>query len=695
MHEHPGASPTTPPARPQILALHADKQAIQTVHAEPLELRTMFAIQAPVILDVGPNVNTTHLLENQNEAAIAINPTNPANLFMASVNDARGTGPLDDVDADNDGVIDLPRLLKAGQDRGLVGAYSTDAGATWTSGTLDSDITDEGILPPACCDPSVAFDDFGNLFVTFINRNLDSVLVQMSTDGGHSFTQVGSFSGGVDQPTVATGPGGVWVTFQLDGRLVAAGARVLGPGAIGQFNSIEEIPRSQGGNFGDIVVGPNGAVMVTYQIQRNDPDVVPDDETSFTIDEDGNIVTNDVTGPGEIYVNVDPDGFGPESFGNRHHATHTNIGTFDPIPAQDARTVDAEAALAWDRSGGPFNGRAWLVYTDEGSDEAGPDTEILVRFSDDMGKTWSSPRRASNEDFTSGSQFLPQIALDQSTGNIAVTWHDTREPSQFTTVPNAEATFWGTVGVPTTGEAGVAFADDIKIGVGHSNAKRARAVIEYGDYTGLDFRNNVFYPVWADNSNSTGDNPSGGINSGNALATLDVYTARVTVTPTAPTDPSLQPVGPGSPLKPQFIGRDTITKGKFYKFQIRYQSDNGIDFTSFTDNHPDVLITGPKGYNLFALLQKTKRTKGGVTATYIAPAPGGLWDQGDNGLYSVQIQAGGVRDLAGVSTAAGTIDSFLVSSNVAPQAPAMMPAGAALKAETKDDQNDLLSAVGL
>jgi hypothetical protein len=39
----------------------------------------------------------------------------------------------------------------------------------------------------------------------------------------------------------------------------------------------------------------------------------------------------------------------------------------------------------------------------------------------------------------------------------------------------------------------------------------------------LDFYGGVFVPVWADNSNSTGDNPAG------ALATLDVYTARVSV----------------------------------------------------------------------------------------------------------------------------------------------------------------------
>jgi hypothetical protein len=40
----------------------------------------------------------------------------------------------------------------------------------------------------------------------------------------------------------------------------------------------------------------------------------------------------------------------------------------------------------------------------------------------------------------------------------------------------------------------------------------------------MSFTHGVFYPGWADNSNSTGDNPDG------ALSTFDVYTAKVTVT---------------------------------------------------------------------------------------------------------------------------------------------------------------------
>jgi hypothetical protein len=709
MHDQPPTGQMFQPARVPAWR-HRSRRARRFARTEPLEGRTLWAVQAPVDLAISPNVNITRLLENQNEAAIAIDRSNPGNLFMGSVNDAR-TGPLDDVDANLDGIADPPPLLKADSVRGLVGAYSNDGGVTWTSGTLDGDLTNDGVLPAACCDPSVAYDDFGNLFITFINRDLDQVLVAMSTDAGRTFTQIGSFTsvdpllGAIDQPTVVTGPGSVWITFQRDSEIVASGARVLGLGVLDPdqtFESVQSAPRSLTGNFGDIAIGPNGEVMVTYQISTLDPDIVIGDDDVITIDPvTGEPVVSNLAGPADIFVNVDPDGFGPEGFGNRVKVTRTTMGSFDPVPAQNDRTIDAEAGLAWDRSGGPFNGRVWLVYTDEGLDESDSNTDIRLRFSDDDGRTWSSFRTVTDEDFTRASQFLPRIALDQTTGNIAITWHDTRIQNDNSFGPNDEVGFWGTVGVPTVSEGGVAFAGNIQISQGLSDAARSRAVIELGDYTGLDFHNNVFYPVWGDNSNITGDNPSGGVNvSPTALATFDVYTSRITVTARNPVPPEQAPVGPGSPLTPQFNGRDTITKGKVYKFQVRYQSPNGIDVSSLDDS--DLLVTGPQGYNLFADFQRAKRSRGGtvVTGTYLAPAPGGKFDQGDNGLYSILLQAGEVRDLSNTLSAAGLLDQFLVSSTQPPQAPPVLaapPVSAALQpaAADGDSDDDKLKAVGL
>ena len=73
---------------------------------------------------------------------------------------------------------------------------------------------------------------------------------------------------------------------------------------------------------------------------------------------------------------------------------------------QPSRSVDAEADLSWDRSGGAHNGRVYLVYTDETVNE-NDDTDIRLRYSDNNGATWTPFLRV-NDDATIRSQFLPR-----------------------------------------------------------------------------------------------------------------------------------------------------------------------------------------------------------------------------------------------------------------------------------------------
>lgn len=426
-----------------------------------------------------PVVNVSQLAGNQSEAAIAIDPTDPDRIFVAS----------------NIGFGD-----------GLFAAYSTDGGDTWTyTDPGDGIIADHGdSLIPACCDPSAAFDDFGNLYLSYINPVANAVLVVLSTDGGVTFSRLATVAtGDIDQPTVATGPGNtagtasVWITFADDAGFVAAsGALVTGLGQIGAFAFPERAPGSFAGNFGDIAIGPSGEVMVTYQKPTSGQ------------------------GPAKIFINVDRDGLGPAAFGSRVHVGNTQVGGFDFIPAQKSRGVDAEANLAWDRSGGPHDGRVYLVYTNESPNESN-NLNILVRFSDNNGANWSAPIRV-NDDTTKRSQFNPAIAVDQTSGFVAVTWHDCRNddgigPGSTNSRRNDDAELFGAVST----NGGLTFSANIQISEGPSNAARAANGIDFGDYTSVDFVNGNFYPVWADNSNSTGDNPNG------TLGRFDIYTARV------------------------------------------------------------------------------------------------------------------------------------------------------------------------
>lgn len=425
-------------------------------------------------ISVGTNVNISRATGNQCEGAIAVNPTNPQRLFIASNLDSGA---------------------------GLFGGVSTNGGATWTTRTV---ATGSDGIAAACCDPSASFDSFGNLFLCYINSAATAVVVARSSDSGATFSPVTTFTGSIDQPTINTGPGTVWVTYFSSSGIVARGATVTGLGVVGAFAAAQSAPSSSGGNFGDIVIGPGGQVAVTYQ------------------------ATSPSQGPSSVFFNIDADGLGAGGFGARTTVTSTNVGGFDAIPPQPSRTIDAEAGLAWDRTGGAHNGRLYLVYTDETVNESN-NTDIMLRFSDNNGATWSAANRL-NTDATTRSQFFPKIALDPATGHIAVVWYDARNDAA-----DVLCELWGTASV----DGGATFLPNVRISQGASNGTQAHTGngIEFGDYLGLTMYNNVFYPVWADSSNSTGDNPNG-------AAKLDMYTARVAIVCTADCDGNglIQPV---------------------------------------------------------------------------------------------------------------------------------------------------------
>lgn len=424
---------------------------------EALEKRSLLAVS----MSIGANVNISQSFDSEAEGAITIDPTNPNRMFVLS-NDAQG---------------------------GLFSAYSTNAGKTWTRKVI---ATGHDSLPSACCDPSAAFDQFGNLFIGYLGER-SGVYVGLSTDAGKHFKLLKKVtSADVDQPTLVTGPGtksgtgSVWVSYSDNNdHMTVSGATVIGKNNIGTFSSPHKIAGADG-NFGDIAIGPNGQVIVGWQDNTENEDS-----------------TN-------IFAAMDPDGTGKKSFCAPVKITRSNVGGFDLIPAQKHRSVDAELGFAWDRSNSKHRGRLYAVYTDETPNESN-NTDIYLRTSDDGGKTWSLSKKVNN-DKTTKSQFLPRIALDQTTGNIAMSWYDARNSKN-----NDEAQIYAAVSV----DGGHSFSSNIRVSVGTSNSNRIGDDFDFGDYEGLAFHAGSFYPLWADNSTALGHNPH--------LPKPDQATARITL----------------------------------------------------------------------------------------------------------------------------------------------------------------------
>src|SRR5439155_1516750 len=336
------------------------------------------------------NVNVSRLEGGQAETAVAINPTNPDNIVVTS---------------------------NVETFRGLFEAYSTDGGATWATQI----IADGGELGTACCDSSLAFDAYGNVFLTYLLLLGDRLPVALSIDGGASFH------------------------------------------------------------------------IMDYVVPK-------------------------VVAPGATLPGLGRAGFDPALF-----VTKTNVGDYDAIPAASSVTVDAETGLAWDRTNSSHDGRVYLLWTQERPDES-DDMDVVVQFSDDDGLTWSAPVRV-NDDTGVNSQFMPKIALDQTTGVVAVSWYDCRNdsgsglPGDTNGVPNDDATIYAAVST----DGGIGFGPNLRVGAAVSNGADAQWGSDFGDYPALASESGSFYRVWADNSNSTRGNPDG------RLHAMDVYTARVRV----------------------------------------------------------------------------------------------------------------------------------------------------------------------
>jgi len=445
---------------------------LQAVVFNMLFLLTGSALHAQV--SGGVDRNMSKMANYQNECAIIKNPTNKLQLFSLC-NNATG---------------------------GLFAARSPDGGLTWVypdpSKTIANGIN-AALGPAACCDPSLAWDTFGNLFITYLDSAVSNVVTLLSIDGGQTFATLAQFGpGSDDQPTVTADSGQVWIVWNQSGQMVARGAAVTGLGTanVGAFGALQTIPGTSGCSFGDIAIAPDGAVVQVCE----SPD--------------------GTTGPASLLVNTKADGLGPNPFGAAVTATTTNVGGFKPIPAQSRRTIDAEAGFAYDRNpASPHFGRLYLVYTEE-KVLGNNDTDIMVRFSDDDGAHWSNPPILVNDDATTRSQFLPRIASNRLSGNIAVCWHDARNSATNTTMQEFCSIATPTGASPTF-MTNAQISDGTSDGNGSNPPVAGQLDIQFGDYSGLAYFQGLAHPSWADDSNSTGDNPDG-------TTRYDAYTDRVT-----------------------------------------------------------------------------------------------------------------------------------------------------------------------
>jgi hypothetical protein len=202
------------------------------------------------------------------------------------------------------------------------------------------------------------------------------------------------------------------------------------------------------------------------------------------------------------------------------------------IPAQPGRGVMMGLSVEVDRSGGPRQGRIYVAFADQADQNSSPDTgtaahdnlDIFVLASDDFtaGSSVPAASRGTNWNAHGGtgtmgslrvsrepgaaSQFLSWLDVDQSNGNVAVSWLDARnDTAGAPNTPNDQVEYFAAISI----DGGQTWSANVPVSDGVSSKPPTDVIgsVDFLEYSGLAFLNGALYATWADRSNVTADNP--------------------------------------------------------------------------------------------------------------------------------------------------------------------------------------------
>jgi hypothetical protein len=432
-------------------------------------------------LPINANVNaSTQINGNQSEMSVVVDPTNPLRLAGFSA-----------------------RLQGQGASRDQIDVfYSADGGNSWTSTTIDDGsqgINDGYGSGSLRGDPTIAFDEAGILYIGYVHRNgdTDRIIVAKSIDHGATFSGFwaidteNTVQGYVDKPHLATGPDGpnssnqaVYIAYSKGSNNSSVDIWTAGSNDAGnsfassqpmQVSDIETDVDIHFRLFARPAVGSDGALYVSWadHIAPLLPFGGPPTTASlkFDVDLDGFFSTN-------------------ESFG-----TDINVRTLtEPLfpgesfaPAQPTRGIHTGPVLDVYRSGNPTNDRLYITWTDaiDANFDTNFNSDIFLATSEDHGATWSQLGNIGNVEDSIGTDFLPWVDVDQSTGSVNVIYYTTDgnpdaevDVRLATSVDGGNSFQYATLSRATSDESGGS-ADD------------------YLEYIGLDVHDGTVHGLWA------------------------------------------------------------------------------------------------------------------------------------------------------------------------------------------------------
>jgi hypothetical protein len=404
-------------------------------------------------------INASQWIHHQAEPAIVVRQTRPHDVFRTRlVAVALSRTPL-------------------GADQGMIRLISGDGGESWPVRGYIATGADGSDLPRADGDgdPSMVYDSFNNLFLAYRAFGSGGVVCAMSEDDGVHWRKVNGFDGSGftgATPRLAVSPRlqnrcHLWITVHDQfGALRCASADIRGLGwssVAGPHSWRWSEPLLEGApiKFHAIAVGPAGQVIVVA--------------TQGTPPETGNR-------PVTFRTFSNPGGYPSAAFTHLASADFTlaNMG-FTEFPIA---FVDALPVLAWDR----VRNVLYLTYTSRAPGAPDSATHIAIRHFRETAGQWGVEVTASPP--STQARFHPWIAVDDSSGHVALAWYDTRD------LPSAA---YAHLYVATSPDGFRPGGRRHVFRVTSRPASQAEAGYDVKEYIGLAALGGFFYPAFSNN----------------------------------------------------------------------------------------------------------------------------------------------------------------------------------------------------
>jgi hypothetical protein len=345
---------------------------------------------------------------------------------------------------------------------GFVLSRSFDGGKTWTKkilGLPDPHNPDQPLdpnLPIGGTDEHSRFDRFGGLWISYAadapapgspyagilylvysaDKGETSNLIKTITplDPGQVPESVRPFYAGLDYDFLATGPDAtnlnyetVWTSIgdafdtcapnEYQQRVFGLRVKGLGVANI-DLPSFKQyiIPGSHAGGWGSMDVDPQGAVFLTLlqgNVKGTYMELLQDNAHSW--------------------LNVLEHGLADDNFSDPRYFASSAFGICTRLPPQPHNNYlgPGPGEIAVDKST-QHPGRLYIVYNNRPNINSFA-TRPYLTWSDDKGITWSNPIRVS-DDPSSATKIHSNIAVDPTTGVVAISWQDARGSADDTEV---------------------------------------------------------------------------------------------------------------------------------------------------------------------------------------------------------------------------------------------------------------------